>query len=119
MFDPTKPVQTRDGRPARILATDFKGNFPIVAAVEFCDGTEIVYSYYDDGTMNRSRLQRGYDLINIPEDQELDVWVNVYDQEALLPRCHRTKAEADSYAAEDRIACIRIQQKYAVGEGLE
>lgn len=33
MFDPTKPVRTRDGRPVRILTTDAPGIFPIIAAV--------------------------------------------------------------------------------------
>lgn len=32
-LDLTRPVQTRDGRPARILATDLIGQSPIAAAV--------------------------------------------------------------------------------------
>lgn len=32
-FDPTKPVQTRDGRKARIICTDAKGVLPIIALV--------------------------------------------------------------------------------------
>ena len=31
MLDINKPVQTRDGQPARILCTDKKGNLPILA----------------------------------------------------------------------------------------
>lgn len=32
-FDPTKPVQTRDGRKARIICTDAASPLPIVALV--------------------------------------------------------------------------------------
>ena len=39
-FDPTKPVQTRDGREARIICTDVerKGDWPIVALIKTSDG---------------------------------------------------------------------------------
>jgi hypothetical protein len=32
-LDPSKPVQTADGRPARIICTDRDGSYPIVALV--------------------------------------------------------------------------------------
>jgi hypothetical protein len=50
-FDPTEPVQTRDGRKARILCTDFRGTgvCPILAAVTCSDGTEKALSYFQDG----------------------------------------------------------------------
>ena len=31
MFDPTKPVQCRNGRKARIICTDAKGEYSIFA----------------------------------------------------------------------------------------
>lgn len=37
-FDPAKPVQTRDGREARIIATDCQGTFPIAAEVRRIGG---------------------------------------------------------------------------------
>lgn len=74
-FDPTKPVQTRDGRAARILATDFKGNYPIIAAIsqenrEYIDlyETSGKVSFFDGG---------GSDLVNIPEVTHK--YINVYD----------------------------------------
>jgi len=41
-FDPTKPVQTRDGRKARILYTDIKSGYPIVALTTEPGGVEIM-----------------------------------------------------------------------------
>ena len=120
MFDPSKPVQTRGGRPARILATDLAGIFPIAAAV--------MHNYQSDeweqvrrfSAYGKADVGEG-DLINIPEERELNVWLNVYPdgqpyQHGFL---HDTRRGADNSATSDRIACVHIKQKYVVGEGLE
>lgn len=67
-FDPTKPVQTRDGRKARIICTDVNDKYyPIMALVEDSDGTEYAVSSTVDG---HARYQRDgelpQDLVNIP-----------------------------------------------------
>jgi hypothetical protein len=67
-FDPNKPVQTRNGRKARILCTDLKScsNEPIVAIIDIGEGYEEVMRFKADGRF----LQRGVsniDLINIPD----------------------------------------------------
>lgn len=63
-FDPTKPVKTRDGRKARILATDLKDDtYPIAAAVTQADGTEFVLSYMGDGKTSDPTS----DLVNLPD----------------------------------------------------
>lgn len=53
-FDPTRPVQTRDGRPARIIATDLNGynGDRLVAIIRnSAEATheESVFSYQPDG----------------------------------------------------------------------
>lgn len=49
-FDPAKPVQTKDGRAARILCTDLKHpEDPMVVAITHGDGHESVYNYQADG----------------------------------------------------------------------
>lgn len=45
IFDPTKPVTTRDGRPARIICTDTKGTNPIVALIMHRNGMETTLHY--------------------------------------------------------------------------
>lgn len=63
-FDPTKPVKTRDGRAARILATNLKDDmYPIAAAVTQADGTEAVLSYMGDGKTSDPTS----DLVNLPD----------------------------------------------------
>lgn len=68
-FDPTKPVQTRNGRAARIISTDRKmgnGNVPIVALVADNSGGEAIASFYADGTHWANGDQQN-DLINVDE----------------------------------------------------
>ena len=67
-FDPTKPVQTRDGRKAVILPTldlDGAGSYPITAACEKADGWEVDSFTADGNTWDGE--ERDSDLINIPE----------------------------------------------------
>ena len=67
-LDLTKPVQTRSGLPVRILATDRKGEQPVVAAVDgyFIRGTETILNYRLDGAMSPYGTSDG-DLVNVPE----------------------------------------------------
>lgn len=103
-FDPTKPVQTRDGREARIICTDAKGDYPIIALV----GPDEILRFYDSG--GKSYYYSENDLINIPEKRV--VWFNVYNDKF----GHETKEDADTNCSSDRIACVRVE--YEVGEGL-
>ena len=67
-FDPTKPVQTRDGRKARILCTDAKGGQPIVALVTTFDNeAEHVVRFRSDGGCYSRGADPVHDLINVPE----------------------------------------------------
>lgn len=109
-FDATKPVQTRDGRKARIVCADAKNYDPIVALVDDGDGKEYVVHRRGDGRYCEGRNDVA-DLINIPEPVE--GWVNVYPGEFLF---HRTKELADAGCRTERIACIPI--KFVRGEGL-
>lgn len=68
-FDPTKPVQTRNGNPARIICTNKKGNIPIVACVTIGE-QEVVKTYCVDGYFFPSRDKDENDLINIPPKKE-------------------------------------------------
>lgn len=74
-FDPTKPVQTRDGRKARIICTDMQSDHPIVALIkaELCP--ERMQIYFRDGLCFAHR-ESADDLINIPERKSQ--WFNVY-----------------------------------------
>lgn len=110
-FDPTKPVQTRDGRAARIICTDRKvDGYPILALVTQGNGSEDVLSYRTDGGFFGSKGSHPVDLINIPQK----VWVNLYRAEhrglyTVEGRYWPTQSAANYYAKKDRIACIEIE----------
>jgi hypothetical protein len=75
-FDPTKPVQTRDGRKARIICTDVDGAKTIIALVKDSVGDEIPRCYFQDGRYFTYESHSPNDLINVPETKSY--WANVY-----------------------------------------
>ena len=92
--NPLRKVVTRDGRNVRIICTNAKGNFPIIALVETHNGTETVLELKEDGHFyNVTKDSR--DLFFATEKQER--WMNIYkDKEDYhLEKCFcSTKEEA-------------------------
>lgn len=72
-----KPVCTMDGRKARVICFDTKGDMcPIIALVEE-NGIESAYHYDKSG--RNAYKKSGLDLMMFPEKKE--GWVNVYKRE--------------------------------------
>ena len=90
-----KPVCTRDGRKARIICFDYKGDgnaYPILALISTSNlsGTpsEIIAKYTEDGRYTKyNSVENGEDLMMLSEKKE--GWVNVYKE-----RIYSTKEEA-------------------------
>ena len=72
--NPKRKVVTRNGRSARIICTDAKGNYPIVVLIEE-GGYDNALSYTKDGKLYAGE-SNVYDLFFAPEKHE--GWVNVY-----------------------------------------
>ena len=72
--NPNRKVVTRNGRSARIICTDAKGNYPIVALIEE-GGYDNALSYTKDSKLYVGETN-DYDLFFAPEKHE--GWVNVY-----------------------------------------
>ena len=72
--NPNRKVVTRNGRSARIICTDAKGNYPIVALIEE-GGYDNALSYTKDGKLYVGETN-DYDLFFAPEKHE--GWVHVY-----------------------------------------
>ena len=70
-----KPVCTRDGRKARIICFDAKGDYPIVALIE-SGNIEGVQQYMIDGHCTKAMPECYGDLMMLPEKKE--GWVNIY-----------------------------------------
>jgi hypothetical protein len=105
-FDPTKPVQCRNGRKARIICADAKHqNFPIVALVDRDGAGECPVNFTKDGLEFIGR-DSDLDLINTaPPPRE--IWVNEYVDDTWC--AHRTKEQADFSADLDRrLRCVRF-----------
>ena len=76
--NPSKKIVTRDGRKVkRILCTDARGNYPIVALVESYDGTaDKSLQYTKDGRYSVEYRMSVSDLFFAPEKHE--GWINIY-----------------------------------------
>ena len=96
-----RPVCTRDGRKARIIAFDRKGFRAIVGLVD--DGDKETLMLYDEAGRSIGDVSE-FDLMMPPEKKE--GWVNVYKE-----RCHESKEEAISCRACDMecIDTIRVE----------
>jgi YD repeat-containing protein len=121
-FDATKPVQTRDGRAARIICTDREGGRSdglIVALVD--TGSQERAFYYDQdghGTCHES-----LDLVNVPVPCDVTFWLNIYPKGWMSNRApigsfENSRLEADESAAPGRVACVQVTVKANEGDGL-
>ena len=84
-----KPVCTRDGRKARIICFDRRGDkFPIVALLDGCneEHSEVAETFTNEGLYEIGEKSSN-DLMMLPEKKE--GWVNVYKE-----RIYSTKEEA-------------------------
>lgn len=113
-IDFTKPVQTRDGKPVKIISTDGHPNCPIVGYIE---NRDVPVTWNPDGKFCSGAHESEIDLINVPQKRTLDVWVNVYPNNEVFS--YSTKETADKLAGTHRLACIHIVREYEEGEGLQ
>ena len=73
--NPSRKVITRDGRPVRILCTNARRTYPIVALIEDKDNKEdCLHVYLPDGTT--SGITKQNDLFFAPIKRE--GWVSLY-----------------------------------------
>ena len=76
--NPSRKLVTRDGRNARIICTNVKTTYPIVAVVEKDKDEEFVLSFLKDGRLIRDTISME-DLFFAPEKHE--GWVNVFKED--------------------------------------
>ncbi len=119
MLDLTKPVQTLDGRKARILCTDLEGDdgYTIVAAVHHSKHVEDVHRYTRGGVWSKGKAS-GLDLVNVHEKVRVKGWLNINEDGGMhfLPETDR--GTANLYARKNRIACVEIDMEVEKGHGL-
>ena len=77
LANPARKVVTGDGRKVKILCTNRKSTYPIVALVENHDSdNESVYSYRENGLYSLFSQSEENNLFFAPEKHE--GWINVF-----------------------------------------
>ena len=107
--NPSRKVVTRDGRSARIICTEAKGNYPVVALI-LTEGGEFPETYTEKGIyMNSNKSDN--DLFFAPEKHE--GYVTLFRQTAGINAgfVFNTKEEAEKSAKSlpNYITTVRIE----------
>jgi hypothetical protein len=103
-FDPKKPVQISDGRKARIICSDLKGDRPIVALIETVPGEEMIYTFRADGSYQP--MSPDFYLVNIPVRKS--VWLNIYRSADIKTIWQPSRSIADANAGLMRTAVLEL-----------
>lgn len=101
--DPSRKVVTRDrNATARIICTDCKSEYPIIALLSYSENSEGCEAYTADGRFSIGE-ESNSDLFFAPEKKE--GWVNVYkiaDTDQLEASCiFSTKEEAEFHSVDN------------------
>ena len=110
--NPSRKVVTREGHSVRILCTDAKGDYPVVALVKKSENTDDVHIFRENGLYLEGH-EVNVDLFFAPEKKE--GWVSVYRNvrgAIFFSTTYSTKEEAIDalYDDEDkRIDTIKVE----------
>ena len=101
--NPTRNVVTRDGKAkARIICTDCKSEYPIIALLSYSENSEGCEAYTEDGRFSIDG-ESNSDLFFATEKKS--GWANVYkiaDTDQLEASCiFSTKEEAEFYSVDN------------------
>lgn len=110
--NPSRKVVTREGKPARIVCTDAKGKYPVIALITTEENFEIAHHFKEDGTYIDGAVNLS-DLFFTTEKKE--GWVSVYRNargNIFFSSTYRTKEEALDALYDDtdtRIDTIKVE----------
>ena len=110
--NPSRKIVTRDGRNVRILCTNAKGDYPIVALIATLDGSiEFVCKFKKDGHfLDNDDNNSNLDLFFVPEKHER--WVNLYKEDDNIyasMNTFKTKKEAETLSCSSCIATVKVE----------
>ena len=115
LANPSRKLVTGDGRKVKILCTNRKSTYPIVALVENHDSdNESVYSYRENGLYSMFSQSEENNLFFAPEPHE--GWVNLYkwankDCAYYIGSMYNSKAEAENKRdmSDNYVATIKLE----------
>ena len=108
-IDFTKPLQMRNGRKLRLLCTDAAGLYSVICQLE---DTKEIRSFTLDG---RLLLDLPIELMNVPEQVTVDVWINIYDTTTGFSTKKEALEVAASHLHLKRRATLHIKRTVPVG----
>ena len=108
----SRKIVTREGRNVRVLCTDAKGDYPIVALIATLDGSiEFVCKFKKDGHfLDNDDNNSNLDLFFVSEKHER--WVNLYkDNNGIYASMDtfKTKDEAEALSCKSCIATVKVE----------
>lgn len=110
-LDLTRPVQTRDGRKARVFCTDFRAKkFPLCGAIDTPMGEEPAIWTAQGGFVGDNNPDCR-DLINVPEERFVNVYSNVAGREFIGADIFTSKGDAEDAprsGASDYVGTYRL-----------
>ena len=112
LANPSKKIVTREGKPARIICTDARGEYPVIALIEHYQETlDVTFSFTKDGKWDTNGTNSNKDLFFAPEKHE--GWINLYKSGiswSLGTSIWQTEEEAKKWAGvADYITTIKIE----------
>ena len=117
MIDISKKYRTRDGRKVRIYATDGGGEAPIHGAIWSPDREKwFAWVWHEDGRLICGEENKS-DIIEVKPRIQQTVWLNIYAQD-VCSDVFNSKENADLWASECRVACVKVEIDCEEGEGL-
>ena len=116
MISKDKQYRTRDGHEVRIYSTDTGHGFDQVhGAIKEVHGWEISV-WGRNGMKDVSGIRETLnDLVEVKKRIKKTIWVNIDKQ---TDDFFDTKEDADEYASQHRIACVKVEIDCEEGEGL-
>lgn len=75
LINPSRKIVTKSGKPVRIICTDAKGKYPVIALISNKNGNEASFEFTKDGLWSAD-CENSLDLFFEPIKRE--GWVNVY-----------------------------------------
>ena len=110
LANPSKKIVTRSGKDVRILCTDAKGDFPIIALIDELTDNCIYHSVYTkEGHVKPYDIPTRYDLFFASEKRE--GWINILKNDSVFPDIYETQDLAKEYGMQrpDYIDTIKIE----------
>ena len=115
--DITKNYRTYGGSEVRIYSLSGTGAYCVHGAIKKEDGLWDAHTWCIDGRWNMLKPGHSFNLVEVRPRIRREGWVNIHEDDAY--DIYKTKELADSCAASDRLACIKITIDCEEGEGLE